>query len=178
MTGQKQDLELLAEARNGEMQSFKTLVERYEGKVAGVAKRMLGDSPEATDIGQEVFIRFYQSLDQFKGDSALGTYLVRIAINLSLNELKRKKRHGVLFQPMELGINAEQQNKGDDLAEAVQREISLLDPDFRLVVTLRMMEGYSTAETAELLKIPIGTVLSRLARAQKKLKIVLSKYLS
>ncbi len=128
------------------------------------------------DTGQEVFIRFYESLDKFKGESALGTYLIRIAINLSLNELKKRKRRNSFFSSEEAGMNVNSEGMNTDLKESVDYEISKLEPEFRLVVTLRMIEGYSTEETAEILAIPLGTVLSRLSRAQKKLKMALSKY--
>lgn len=98
------DEELIKESRNGNMLAFKVLVERYESKVAGVVKSMLGDTPEASDVGQEVFIRFYESLEKFKGESLLGTYLIRIAINLSLNELKRIKRRKLFFKPENDGL--------------------------------------------------------------------------
>ena len=177
MSNQQSDEELITEARAGDMLAFKNLVIRYERKVAGVVKSIVGDIPEAVDVGQEVFIRFYEALDKFKGDSTLGTYLIRIAINLSLNEIKRKKKTASFFRPLEDGerINSSSE-KSNDLKEMVHHEINKLDNDFRLVVTLRMIEGYSTEETAELLGIPLGTVLSRLARAQKKLKTVFAKY--
>jgi RNA polymerase sigma-70 factor (ECF subfamily) len=177
INSQQSDEELITGARAGDMLAFKNLVVRYEGKVAGVVKSMIGDTPEAVDVGQEVFIRFYEALDKFKGDSTLGTYLIRIAINLSLNEIKRKKRKESFFRPLEDGerVNSSTE-KSNDLKEMVHHEINKLDTDFRLVVTLRMIEGYSTEETAELLGIPLGTVLSRLARAQKKLKIEFAKH--
>ncbi|HEX5168221.1 MAG TPA: sigma-70 family RNA polymerase sigma factor [Cyclobacteriaceae bacterium] len=178
MNDQTGDEQLIADARAGDMSAFKTLVQRYEGKVAGVVKSMLGDTPEAVDTGQEVFIRLYETLDKFRGESSLGTYLIRIAINLSLNELKRRKRKWNLLRPLEAGHEATSEESNIETKEAVRYEINKLDPDFRLVVTLRMIEGYSTEETAKILDIPIGTVLSRLSRAQKKLKEVLSKYLT
>ena len=178
MNSPKKDEELIAEAKNGEMNSFKTLVERYEGKVAGVVKSMLGNNEEAVDVGQEVFIRFYESLDKFKGESSLGTYLIRIAINLSLNEIKRMKRRASFFQPLETGYHVKSTDKSSDIKEVVNFEIAKLDSEFRLVVSLRMIEGYSTEETAEILGIPLGTVLSRLTRAQKKLKIVLAQHIA
>src|SRR5258708_38429124 len=103
MGDQRNDEELIAGARNGDMAAFKILVERHEGKVAGIIKPMLGNVPQAEDVGQEVFIRFYESLGKFKGESSLGTYLIRIAINLSLNEIKRMKRRDSIFQPLEMG---------------------------------------------------------------------------
>lgn len=167
---------LMNASRNGDSAAFKQLVERYESKVAGVVKSMLGDTSEAADVGQEVFIRFYEALEKFKGESALGTYLIRIAINLSINEIKRRKRREFFFMPIEAGSKVKTAHEGTDLKEAILYEISRLDGDFQAVVTLRMVEGYSTEETAEILAIPLGTVLSRLARAQKKLKIVLAKH--
>jgi len=175
MIDQYSDEELIAGARNGEMAAFKMLVERYEGKVAGVIKPMLGDIPQAVDVGQEVFIRFYESLDKFKGESSLGTYLIRIAINLSLNEIKRNKRKDKIFSPLEKGQNVKTDESVQDVYEMVHHEIDKLDAEFKIVVTLRMIEGYSTEETSKILNIPLGTVLSRLARAQKKLKDALEK---
>jgi RNA polymerase sigma-70 factor (ECF subfamily) len=173
---EQSDETLVNASRNGDSTSFKELVERHEGKVAGVVMSMLGDTPEAVDVGQEVFIRFYEALNGFKGDSTVGTYLIRIAINLSLNEIKRKKRRKFVFVPAEQGNKVKADDGSVDLKEIVNHEISRLDIDFRSVVVLRMIEGYSTEETAKILQIPLGTVLSRLARAQKKLKVVLEKY--
>lgn len=173
---QQSDENLVIDSRNGDMAAFKELVERHESKVAGVIKSMLGDTTEALDVGQEVFIRFYEALDKFKGESAVGTYLIRIAINLSLNEIKRRKRRNLFFMPIEDGHWVKTPNEDADMKDIVHHEISRLDVDFQSVVTLRMMEGYSTEETSEILGIPLGTVLSRLSRAQKKLKLVLAKH--
>jgi RNA polymerase sigma-70 factor (ECF subfamily) len=137
---------------------------------------MLGTIPEAEDVGQEVFIRFYDALGKFRGDSQVSTYLVRIAINLSLNELKRKKRASLRHTSIEAAAGKRTENTMD-LKEQLQYEFSRLDPDFQAVATLRLIEGYSTEETAQILGIPLGTVLSRLARAQQKLRVALSKKL-
>ncbi|HEX6892697.1 MAG TPA: RNA polymerase sigma factor [Chryseolinea sp.] len=164
-------------SKNGDMTAFKELVDRHEGKVAAVVKSILGDTPEALDVGQEAFIRFYESLDKFKGESALSTYLIRIAINLSLNEVKRRKRRNLFLKPIEEGHRVKAPEEHSDMKDIIRYEIGRLDTDFQAVITLRMMEGYSTEETAEILGIPIGTVLSRLSRAKKKLKLVLAKHL-
>ncbi len=174
---QQDDEDLVNVSKDGDMKAFKTLVERHEGKVAGVVKSMLGDTPEALDIGQETFIRFYESLNKFKGDSSVSTYLIRIAINLSLNEIKRRKRATIFFRPLEDGHQVNVPESSHDTKEMVALEVAKLEPEFRSVVTLRLIEGYSTEETATLLEIPLGTVLSRLSRAQKKLKIALAKHI-
>lgn len=171
------DEDLIVRSKAGDALAFKALVERNESKVAGVVKSMLGDSPEASDVGQEAFVRFYQAMNNYKGEAKVSTYLIRIAINLSLNELKRRKRQKFLFTRVEEAGDVKVPAENADAKEWVAYEINRLDPDFRSVVTLRLIEGYSTVETAEILGIPLGTVLSRLARAQKKLKMGLSKYL-
>ena len=172
------DEELIEDSRRGDLAAFKTLVIRHEGKVAGVVRSMLGATPEADDVGQEVFIRFYESLGKFRGESAVGTYLIRIAINLSLNEIKRRKRRFSIFTKEEEGWQKGTTDDRTDLDEMIAYEFSQLDNDFRAVATLRLIEGYSTEETATILGIPMGTVLSRLARAQKKLRIGLEKHLN
>lgn len=171
------DVELVSKARSGDLGAFKELVIRHEGKVAGVVRSMLGPTAEAEDVGQEVFIRFYGALSKFRGEAAVSTYLTRIAINLSLNELKKRKRSSSLIRPEEHGAHVAAGDDRRDLKEMIDVELDRLDPEFRAVVTLRLIEGYSTEETADILSIPLGTVLSRLARAQQKLRKGLSAHL-
>ena len=174
------DNELIQSVREGNQEAFREIVNRYEALVASTVIGMLGNGQDAEDVGQEVFIRFYKSIKQFRGDSSLGTYLTRIAINLSLNALKKQKRKKIFNffsssneQPElnipDTGITQEQR----ETQALVQKALLQLDEDFRSVIVLRMLDGYSTKETAEILELPLGTVLSRLSRAQKKLKDIL-----
>lgn len=171
------DDELIARARTGDLSAFKAIVGRHEKRVAGIVKTMLGATAEAQDVGQEVFIRFFEALEQYRGDSALSTYLSRMAMNLALNELKRRQRSFWFFSSDETVAHQQPIPEGLDLAEALQLAFRKLAPEFRAVATLRLVEGYSTEETASILSIPVGTVLSRLARAQKKLKEQLQQQL-
>ncbi len=174
------DLELIELSRKGDDQAFGVIISRYEHQIARTVIGMLGDTDEAEDVGQETFIRFFRSLDKFRGDSTLGTYLTRIAINLSLNELtkrkktlslfyKRSKDKETMFDIPEPGDEFERSDKKEIVDKALQQ----LEPGFRSVVVLRLVEGYSTKETSEILNLPLGTVLSRLSRAQEKLKEIL-----
>jgi RNA polymerase sigma-70 factor (ECF subfamily) len=177
------DNELIVAAQRGDLEAFGKLVERYERRVAGTVIGMIGDCDEADDVGQETFIRFYQSVKRFRGESKLETYLTRIAINLCLNELKRRKRHQLLFVRSSSAPEAEEsyqvpEHDQHDQKHIVDRALQELKPEFRSVVVLRLIEGYSTEETARILKIPVGTVLSRLARAQEKLKQHLKPWIS
>jgi RNA polymerase sigma-70 factor (ECF subfamily) len=140
---------------------------------------MLGYCTEAEDVGQETFIRFYKALDKFRGDSSIGTYLTRIAINLSLNEIKRRQRHRKRYhsepeEKLETIAAGNNSNAREDRKEIVRRAVQRLDPKYRAVIVLRLIDGYSTEETAKILKLPTGTVLSRLARGQMKLREILT----
>ncbi len=172
------DEEIIHSIKAGKTAAFKELVKRYESRVAATVIGMLGHCPEAEDVGQETFIRFYNGLNSFQGNSSVATYLTRIAINLSLNELKRRKRRALFLYPKpveEMGLASDDTLSAlfDEEREIVQKALDQLDPKFRMVVVLRLIEGFSTAETASILKLPPGTVLSRLARAQAKLKEIL-----
>jgi RNA polymerase sigma-70 factor, ECF subfamily len=177
------DSELVKEIRKGSELAFSHLVSRYKNQIAKTVMGMLGNTPEAEDIGQETFIRFYGAIDDFRGDAAVGTYLTRIAINLSLNELKKRKRTVSLFaqnnddelREIEPGDDREEQDR--DLRQLFRWALEKIEAHQKTVVVLRMIEGYSTKETAEILDLPIGTVLSRLARAQSHLKRILKDHI-
>lgn len=175
---QGEDLRDLAAARLGDSQAFARLVERHEGRVAATVIGMLGEGPEAEDVGQEVFIRLHAALHRFRQEARLSTYITRIAINLSLDRLRARQRLlGRVFgiEHDELGPLEPAQDAGDLLdarerARLVRRAVRQLRPAWRAVVVLRLLQGYSTLETAELLGVPKGTVLSRLARASAALR--------
>jgi len=169
------EITLLTGAKAGNQTAFRHLVEKYEGLVASTAIGMLGRCPEAEDIGQAVFLNFYHSMEKFRGDSALGTYLTRITINLCLNELKkrqRKARWSFWTEKQEPPVSHEEMDSLEVMqrGEQVRQAVLRLSPEYRAVVVLRWMEERTTAEMAEILGIPMGTVLSRLHRAQLKLR--------
>ncbi len=176
----KNDAELIAEVRGGRADAFRGLVERYERQVAATVIGMLGVGAEAQDVGQEVFVRFYRSLDRFRGDSAVGTYLTRIAMNLCYNEIRRRgtrrdRAGGGAATLAGLVDTADSTGSGPERRE-IRQAIQRLDPKFRSVVVLRLVKGHTTKETAKVLGIPLGTVLSRLSRAQKMLAEELKDY--
>lgn len=176
----EKEQELIQQAIEGDSKAFQRIVESYQDQVARTVISMLGRTQEAEDVGQEVFIRLYKSLEKFRGEASLGTYITRIAINLSLNELKRRERKKLFsFSSQEdqdrlLNIQGEELSEEDwARRDWVQAGLQGLEAKFRSVLVLRMIEGYTTKETAKILKLPQGTVLSRLARGQEKLKAIL-----
>jgi len=175
------DNELIKASIEGDRFAFEEIVNRYQKMVARTVKGMLGDQAFAEDIGQEVFIKLYYVLAEFRGEAKLSTYIQKIAINMTLNEIKSRKRFYSLF----LNKGDEETYKHDipdqdneikcDASEIVNKALLSLDPKFRIIVVMRMIQGYSTKETADILDLPLGTVLSRLSRAQEQLRGILEK---
>lgn len=175
------DEELVRASLNGDKLAFGEIVNRYRKMVARLVKGMLEDSVYAEDIGQEVFVKLYNALPGFRGEAKLSTYIQKIAVNLTLNEIKRRKRFFSTFawtgddEIYEYEFFDSSNEEKREAKELVDKALKSLDPKFRVVVVMRMLQGYSTKETAEILDLPIGTVLSRLSRAQKQLKDILEK---
>jgi RNA polymerase sigma-70 factor (ECF subfamily) len=175
------ETELVKASLDGDKKAFGEIVSRYQKMVARTVKGMLGDSVFAEDVGQEVFIKLYYSLPNFRGEAKLSTYIQKIAVNLTLNEIKRRKRFFSMFSrkenneiyELEVADNDNEERK--EASEIVNKALMAMDPKFRIIVTMRMLQGYSTKETAEILDLPLGTVLSRLSRAQEQLRNILKK---
>jgi RNA polymerase sigma-70 factor (ECF subfamily) len=184
MADEISDVELIARARAGDDRAFGALVERYEGAVAATVIGMLGRGDDADDVGQETFIRFHRALDRFRGESSLKTYLVHIAMNLSLNALKRRRRSLLRFVSSddhdedlpEPRVGPDGDVDATELQLVVQRAVARLGERHRAVVVLRLFQDCSTRETAQILGVPEGTVLSRLSRAMKDLEAQLEPY--
>ena len=175
------DSELVKASLEGNKLAFGEIVNRYRKMVARTVRGMLGDSVFVEDIGQEVFIKLYYSLNEFRGEARLSTYIQKIAVNLTLNEIKRRKRFFSKFthkgndEMHEIEIADDNTAERNEAAEIVGKALQAIEPKFRIIVTMRMLQGYSTKETAEILDLPVGTVLSRLSRAQEQLRKVLEK---
>jgi RNA polymerase sigma-70 factor (ECF subfamily) len=177
----RDESELVKSSLEGDKAAFGEIVTRYQGMVARTVKGMLGDSVFSEDIGQEVFIKLYYSLSEFRGEAKLSTYIQRIAVNLTLNEIKRRKRFFSMFSQKgnaemhEFEVADQDDSERKDAKEIVGKALMKMEPKFRIILTMRMLQGYSTKETAEILDLPLGTVLSRLSRAQEQLRGILNK---
>ncbi|WP_062269443.1 RNA polymerase sigma factor [Endozoicomonas arenosclerae] len=159
---------------SGNQRAFQTLVERYQGMVATIVIGMLGDASEAEDVAQETMIRVYHSLASYQGDASLKTWITRIAMNLAVDTLRKRKKWLEWFrnsesEPLEEMTNGHQGDVQWEKQQAIRASFRQLKPQYRSVAMLRLVLGYSTDDTAEILKLPQGTVLSRLARARKQL---------
>lgn len=176
----KSDIDIINSVIKGNHSDYKIIIDRYKNKVASVVKSILSDVPEAEDIGQEVFIKLFKNLKNFRKEAKLETYIIRIAINLCYNELKKRERKWSLFShktsDQEKANSSIYSSENEtDKKELVKLALSKLKHKDRTIINLRLIQQYTSKETAEILEIPIGTVLSRLARAQEKLKTIITQ---
>lgn len=179
--------ELLVErAKRGDVEAFEQLIGQYEKKVYNLAYRLTGRHEDASDIAQEAFLRAYSSLPDFRGDSSFATWLFRIVNNACLDELRKRKRQRLtsLDEPLtvedgemdrQLAIadtadGPEASLERVEVQRAVQESINALEEEYRVVILLRHMYGYSYNEIADTLGLNLGTVKSRLNRAKQALK--------
>ena len=184
------DVALVALAREGDVSAFEKLVRQYDRQVFRIAQHITQNREDAEDVVQDAFLKAYQKLDQFQGNSKFYTWLVRIAVNESLMRL-RKRRTGKMVSidedveteegsmPRDLADwspNPEALYGQSELADILRKTIQGLPQGFRVVFVLRDVEGLSTEETAETLGLSIPAVKSRLLRARLQLRERLSRY--
>jgi len=180
---------LVMAAKAGDVSAFETLVGRYERKIFRLTQNITQNREDAEDAMQEAFLKAFEHLDNFQGNSRFYTWLVRIAVNQALMKL-RKRRPNVVSLDQELdtgedmmprdvedwGPSPEERYGQTELGDILGKVISELDPQFRIVFQLRDIEELSTEETAEALGLSVPAVKSRLLRARLKLRERLNQY--
>ncbi len=181
---------LVNAARKGDIGAFEQLVRRYDRNVFRIAQHITQNREDAEDVVQDAFLKAYQNLGQFQGQSKFYTWLVRIAVNEALMRLRRRRPERMVSldedvkteedsMPREIADwspNPEQQYTQGELKDILSRTIQGLPASFRTVFVLRDVEGLSTEETAEALGLSIPAVKSRLLRARLQLRERLNKY--
>ncbi len=186
----KLDLEQVKAAQAGDRDAFDALIERYKDVVYAVAYRFARDPDLALDLAQDVFIRAYKGIRSFGGRSSFSTWLYRIAMNTCIDYTRKHSRsvaslsvpeevadfadtlpgeRGPFLDPAESALSGE-------LGEQIERAIDALPPYHKSVFVLYEIEGLSYKEIAEVVGCSIGTVMSRLHYARKKLRAMLAPY--
>ncbi len=173
------DAELVKQAKQGKLAAFELLVNRYQQKVANVISKFIKDRHEIQDVAQEVFIKVYRALPNFRGESSFYTWIYRIAVNTSKNHLVARSRRiqntQVEFEDAESFVSNEDFRNLDtpdavyargELEQTMSKAIAQLPDDLKAAIVLREVEGLSYDEIAEQMDCPIGTVRSRIFRAR------------
>jgi RNA polymerase sigma-70 factor (ECF subfamily) len=178
----RQDRAWVLKARKGKTSAFDRLVLKYQKPVYFLALKMVGNPPDAEDIVQDTFVRAYRSLDRFDPKRPFQPWLYRIALNLALTTIERRKRHQTVAYDDALEVaDANAPNptelKADDIGKLAVKAAQALPEDQRAVLLLRIQQNLSYDQIAQILDIPPGTVMSRLNRARTKLRKLLKDYL-
>ncbi len=176
-------------AIQGSQEAFGQLVSTYEKQVYNLALRMVGNREDAADLTQEAFLRAWRGLQTFKSEAAFSTWMYRLTTNVCIDFLRREKRRRTVSltfldeedgQEVELSIpddspGPEQLVLETENQEMVARALGELNVEFREILTLRVINGLTYEEIADVLEIKPGTVKSRLSRAREKLRKQLLK---
>jgi len=181
---------VVLQAREGDAKAFSELVRRYEGKIFRLAMHITQNREDAEDVLQETFLKAYEHLNQFQGNSKFYTWIVRIAVNQALMKLRKRKTDKTVSidETIDTGEDTvareiaawdedpEQRYSREEMNKILSTAVDSLAPPYRAVFVLRDVEDLSTEETAEALNLSIPAVKSRLLRARLQLRDKLTRF--
>ncbi|MEO8042352.1 MAG: sigma-70 family RNA polymerase sigma factor [Acidobacteriota bacterium] len=185
------DHALIEATKNGDESAFAVIMARYRNPITNYLYRFLNDYEEAVDLAQETFVRVYFAIERYHTDYAFSTYIYRIATNLAISELRKRKRRTILsltglfqvdaeddteFQPTDNKALPDKDLIDDERGRVIARAIATLPPKYRVPVILRDVEGRTYEEIAGILELGLGTTKSRISRARALLKEKLRNY--
>lgn len=179
------DHALIEAAKGGDEAAFAEIIRRYKNPITNFLYRFLNDYEEAVDLAQETFVRVYFAIERYHTDYAFSTYIYRIATNLAISEIRRRKRRRLVsltglfqsgneeardFEPPDEKPLAVDSLIEDERAKIIARAIATLPEKYRAPIVLRDVEGKAYEEVASILRLGLGTTKSRISRARKLLK--------
>ena len=187
---QNSDEELMQKVKKGDMEAFDILVRRWEHRLFNVIYKIIGDFEASMDIRQEVLLRVYQSAWRYRTHGQFGTWLYRIAVNCSINELRKRQRRRMLpLETYHRSEDGEEQMLQDimpdsnpgpeeimqqrEMKEQIHRALDRLPTEQRVVIVLKHYEGLKFRQIASILNCPSGTVKSRMRRGLEQLRMSL-----
>ena len=186
------DHALIEATKQGDESAFAEIVQRYRNPIVNYLYRFLNDYEEAIDLAQETFVRVYFAIDRYHTGFAFSTYIYRIATNLAISELRRRKRRRMLsltglfqsdnedateFQPKDERPLQDRSLVEDEQSKVIGRAIAALPEKYRVPIILRDVEGRSYEEIADIMELGLGTTKSRISRGRGLLKDKLKGYL-
>lgn len=191
---ERDEEDVILACQNGDAQAFEFLVSRYQKQMFNIAFRMTGSYEEACEVVQEAFLSAYRSIKKYRGEARFSTWLYSITVNQTRSRLKEMRNRdfhegisiddppgdesvspAMQYHSHQMGVAERVEQK--EIRDRVQECIDALDEEYREVVVLRDIQGFSYDEIAEMLKVPHGTVKSRLFRARLLLKDSIGKVL-
>ncbi len=169
---------LIERARRGDASAHRALYDAHVEQIYRLTYRLTGAEHAAREVTQNVFVRAFESLDGFRGESAFGTWLHAIAVSLSLNEIRRRKREWARNAPLEDASALAQSAPSSDpvLRERLREAVSDLPEGCRAVFLMHDAEGYTHQEIATALGVSVGTSKAQLSRARGKLRVALAMF--
>lgn len=175
---------LIVKSKKGDIDAFEELIKNYEKKAYNIAYRIMNNEEDAEDMTQEALVKIYKSIKNFREESTFSTWLYRIVTNVCLDELRKRKKSETI--PLEIStegdkgtirfeIGADKETPEDlyelaELRQMILNKINSLKDDYRTVIILRDMQGFSYEEISIILGCSLGTIKSRINRARKALK--------
>ena len=174
------ELRAVAQAKKGDADAFAFLVETYETSVYRLALRMCGNAHDAEEVAQEAFVAAWKGLPAFRGESKFSSWLYQLTTNAAIDFLRREKRHRAVTpiddEPEPAALDTPQQVlEEQEVSRALQQALDALSPEHREIFLLRQMRQLSYEEIGRLLGLEPGTVKSRLSRAKKQLRQILTQ---
>jgi RNA polymerase sigma-70 factor, ECF subfamily len=183
----EREKDLLVRAKAGDINAFEQLIEGVQKKVFNIIFKMVGNYEDASELSQEVFIKIYKSIKNFKEESTLSTWIYKIATNVCLDELRKRKGKHVISIDEEIKVGdseirreivdgrptPEAAAEKNEIRRAVSEAIKSLSDEHRIAIVLRDIKGLSYDEMSKILKCPEGTVKSRINRARAALREIL-----
>ena len=183
------DVALWKAAQRGDMRAFEELVARHRDKIYARAFSMIRNEEDAIDLSQEAWVKAWQRLKQFQGDSSFLTWMTRIVINLCLDKLRKQKREraesiesleeesgGVERQMPTVTINPTERLERSELRQRIDKALGQLSYEHRTVLILHEFEDLEYKEIAKRMQCSIGTVMSRLFYARRKMAVLMASY--
>jgi RNA polymerase sigma-70 factor (ECF subfamily) len=180
------DTELVEKIKSGDQRAFEQLVTQYEKTVYSISLRILGNNDTALDASQDVFLKIYRSINTFRAESRLSTWIYRITVNMCMDYIRKNERHkalslnqgedgepGLEFNIADTNPTPDQHLDICETKEMMRQAIEKLSKDHKAVIVLRDIQGYSYSEIADILSCSEGTVKSRINRARERLRTIL-----
>ena len=186
------DHALIEAAKGGDEAAFGEIMSRYRNPITNYLYRFLNDYEEAVDLAQETFVRVYFAIDRYHTQFAFSTYIYRIASNLAISEIRKRKRRRLLsltglfqaeddsqieFQPPDTRVLQDVELVDEERSKMIAKAIAALPEKYRVPVILRDVEGKTYDEIAEIMELGLGTTKSRISRGRGLLREKLQHYL-